>query len=324
MDPFFQPLPADPWPRFTAPATFMRLPHVPPEHPRRAALELGLLGVPFDLGTTNRPGARHGPRAIRDASCLIRRGHRAHRLYPYDLANCADAGDTLVNPASLDDSLAKIEAGVAALAGQGTVPLCVGGDHLLTLAALRGLGGAQPLGLVQFDSHSDTWDSYWGGTRYTHGTPFRRAIEEGLLDPKRCIQIGLRGSVHALEDTAWAERQGMRLVFIEEYWTLGPEAVAAEARRVLGDGPAWLSFDIDGIDPAFAPGTGTPEVGGYSPAEAQRMLRGLMGLDLLGADLVEVSPPFDPTGGTALVAASLLFEILCLLVPRIAARRGGG
>ena len=217
----------------------------------------------------------------------------------------------------------KIEATVAALRAAGTVPLCVGGDHLSTLPVLRGLKPAQPLGLVHFDSHSDTWDTYYGGWRYTHGTPFRRAIEEGLLDPKRCIQIGIRGSMYDLADNDWAEAQGMRLIYIEEYWRLGPEAVAAEARRVVGDGPAYLSFDIDGIDPAFAPGTGTPEVGGYSPAEAQRMLQGLLGLDFVGADLVEVSPPFDQAGGTTLVAANLLFEMVCLLAGRIAARRVG-
>jgi guanidinopropionase len=318
----FQPIPAGTHPRFTEPATFMRLPWLPEGDPRRAQVELGLIGIPFDLGVSNRPGTRHGPRQVRDMSTLIRRAHRTHHLYPFDLARCADLGDSLVNPADVQDSLAKIEASIAALRAQGTVPLCIGGDHLVTLPVLRGLKPDRPLGLVHFDSHSDTWDSYYGGWRYTHGTPFRRAIEEGLLDPKRCIQIGIRGSMYDLEDNGWAEAQGVRIIYIEDYWKLGPEGAAAEARRVVGDGPAYLTFDIDALDPAYAPGTGTPEIGGYSPAEAQRMLRGLMGLDLVGADLVEVSPPFDPQGGTAMVAANLLFEILCLLAARIAARRG--
>jgi len=321
MSDAFQPISANDRPRFTEIASFMRLPHVPEGDPRRAQVEIGLMGVPFDLGTTNRPGARHGPRQVRDASALIRRAHRAHGMYPFDLARCADMGDALVNPADLQDSLARIMASVAALHAAGTVPLCVGGDHLITLPLLRAAKRDQPLGLIHFDSHSDTWDTYFGGWKYTHGTPFRRAIEEGLLDPKRCIQIGIRGSMYDLADNSWAEQQGMRVVYIEEYWLMGPEAVAAEARRVVGDGPTYLSFDIDAIDPAFAPGTGTPEIGGYSPAEAQRMLRGLLGVDFVAADLVEVSPPFDQTGGTAMVAANLLFEILCLLAARVSARR---
>ena len=178
--------------------------------------------------------------------------------------------------------------------------------------------------MVHFDSHSDTWDAYFGGYKYTHGTPFRRAIEEGLLDPKRIIQIGIRGSMYSADDHQWGLDQGVRIVFIEEYFEQGPVAIAKEVHRVLGGKPAYLSFDVDGIDPTYTPGTGTPEIGGYTPREAQAMLRGLMGLELIGADVVEVSPPFDPSGGTALVAANLMFEILCLMAAGPGKRKAGG
>ena len=320
--PDFQPLPSDVYPRFAEIATFMRLPHHRLEDIAEGGLDVGLFGIPFDLGTTNRTGPRHAPRQIREMSSLMRRAHRALGLYPFELARCADLGDAPVNPADLMGSLASIEAFVAGLRARGITPLAAGGDHLVSLPLLRALGKGRPLGMVHFDSHSDTWDQYFGGSRYTHGTPFRRAIEEGVLDPRRTIQIGIRGGLYDLDDNGWAERQGVRIIYIEDYFEMGLEKVVAEARRVAGDGPTWLSFDIDGIDPAFAPGTGTPEIGGYTPAEAQRMLRGLMGLDLVGADVVEVSPPFDPTGNTALVACTLMFEILCLFADRIGRRRG--
>ena len=177
--------------------------------------------------------------------------------------------------------------------------------------------------MVHFDAHSDTWDTYFGGYKYTHGTPFRRAVEEGLLDPKRVVQIGIRGSLYKRDDNDWAVEQGMRVITIEEYFDLGVEKVIAEARRVVGDGPTYVSFDVDGLDPAYAPGTGTPEIGGYTPHEAQRMLRGLRGLDLVGGDVVEVSPPFDMSGNTALVGVTMMWEILCLLAESVARRKGG-
>ena len=176
--------------------------------------------------------------------------------------------------------------------------------------------------MVHFDAHSDTWDTYFGGYKYTHGTPFRRAVEEGLLDPKRVVQIGIRGSLYKRDDNDWAVEQGMRVITIEEYFDLGVEKVIAEARRVVGDGPTYVSFDVDGLDPAYAPGTGTPEIGGYTPHEAQRMLRGLRGLDLVGGDVVEVSPPFDMSGNTALVGVTMMWEILCLLAESVARRKG--
>lgn len=318
----FQPLGISPFPRFSHIATFMRLPHVPLDDPRLDELDIGLIGVPFDLGVTNRTGPRHGPRQIRDQSSMIRRGHRIHGTYPFQQANCADVGDAEINPANLHDSLAKIEASVGKLVAKGIRPLSAGGDHLISLPLLRAVAKDRPVGMIHFDAHTDTWDSYFGGEKYTHGTPFRRAIEEGLLDPKRVIQIGIRGSVYDLDDDRWGLEQGIRIIYIEDYFRMGPDAVIEEARRVVGDGPTYLSFDVDGIDPAFTPGTGTPEVGGYTPAEAQKMLRGLRGIDFVGADVVEVSPPFDQSGNTALVAANLMFEILALLADRVAATKG--
>ena len=306
-------------PRFAGIATFMRLPYAADP----SAVDIGLIGVPWDGGTTNRAGARHGPRAIRDQSSLIRRIHPVTRTAPYHLARVADLGDVPVNPADIADTLAKIERYYARVRAAGVVPLSAGGDHLVTLPIFRGIvDRKRPVGMVHFDAHSDTWDSYFGDFKYTHGTPFRRAIEEGLLDPKRTVQIGIRGSLYAADDLDWALAQGIRIIGIEEYFRLGPEKVIAEARRVVGDGPTYVSFDVDSLDPVYAPGTGTPEIGGFSTFEAQQMIRGLRGLDLIGGDVVEVSPPFDQGGATALVGATMMFEILCVLAEALAARRG--
>ena len=315
----FQPLSGMELPRFAGLATFMRLPYRPPEAAQ--GVEIGLVGVPFDGATTNRAGARHGPRQLRDQSTLIRFVNGATGVAPFRLANCADLGDCPVNPISVEDTLGRVTAFFRGLAERGIVPLAAGGDHLISLPVLRGIARA-PLGMVHFDSHTDTWDSYFGGERFTHGTPFRRAIEEGLLDPRRVVQIGIRGTLYDPADLDWGRDQGVRVISIDEWRDLGIDAALREIRSIVGDGPAYLSFDIDAIDPAFAPGTGTPEIGGIFPHEAQRMLRGLRGLDLMAADLVEVSPPFDPSGQTAFVGASLMFEILCLLAERVAARRG--
>lgn len=321
---FPQPVAGTVVPRFGDIATFMRL----PLQRNPADVEIALIGVPWDGGTTNRPGARHGPRQMRDLSTMMRRIHHVTRVAPYELARCGDLGDAPVNPASLDDSLTRIEHFYAKVHAAGAVPLSAGGDHLITLPIMRGIapknakGGQAPLGMVHFDAHSDTWDSYFGGYKYTHGTPFRRAVEEGLLDPKRVVQIGIRGSLYKSDDNDWAVEQGMRVITIEEYFDLGVEKVIAEARRVVGGGPTYVSFDVDGLDPAYAPGTGTPEIGGYTPHEAQRMLRGLRGLDLVGGDVVEVSPPFDMSGNTALVGVTMMWEILCLLAESVAKRKG--
>ncbi len=306
---FLQPPDLDQMPRFAGIATFMRLALVSD----LSKLDIALAGVPCDGGATNRAGARHGPREIRNMSSLIRRINPASGIAPFDLCRVGDVGDAPVNPIDLADALARIQAFFEALAAAGVVPLSAGGDHLVTLPILRAIATERPLGLVQFDAHSDTVDSYFGGQRYTHGTPFRRAVEEGLIDPARTVQIGIRGSLFSCDEMAFALESGMRLISIEEFYELGIDAVIAEARRVISDGPAYVSFDVDGLDPVYAPGTGTPEVGGFSTHEAQRMIRGLQGLNLVGADIVEVAPPFDLGGATALAAANIMFELLCVL-----------
>jgi guanidinopropionase len=218
--------------------------------------------------------------------------------------------------------LQRITALFAELHGRGIVPLAVGGDHLVSLPVLRAIAKDGPIGMVHFDAHTDTWDRYFGDHPYTHGTPFRRAIEEGLLDPRRIVQIGIRGAQYSDNDNDWGERQGIRVIDIDEFHALGVPAVIAEIRRVVGDEPAYVTFDVDALDPVYAPGTGTPEIGGLTTYEAQCMIRGLRGLKLVGGDLVEVSPPFDPSGNTAFVGATLLYELLCVLADSVGARRG--
>ncbi|SFK30277.1 agmatinase [Methylorubrum salsuginis] len=306
-------------PRFSGLASFMRLPVLAPEA-APGAVEIGLIGIPFDGTTTNRPGARLGPRAVREASTGTRALNHATGIAPYALAACADLGDVPVNPVDAAETDRRIEAFYRPLAEAGLVPLSVGGDHFVSFPILRALGAGRPLGLIHIDAHSDTDDSQYGGSRLTHGTPFRRAVEAGVLDPRRCVQIGIRGSMDAADERDWAKDRGIRIVEMEEVCARGLPEVAAEARAVVGDAPAYLSFDIDALDPAFAPGTGTPEIGGFTTREALHLLRALRGLDLVGADLVEVAPPLDAGGVTALAGAGLLFEILCLLAERVAAR----
>ena len=310
----FKPVPGDVLPRFAGIATFMRLPYVEDW----ADVQIGLIGVPWDGGTTNRAGARHGPRQIRDNSTLMRNVHHVSRIRPFEAARCADLGDAPVNPVDLHDTLQRVQDFFEKVHAAGILPLTAGGDHLITLPIMRAIARDRPVGMVHFDAHNDTWDRYFGDHKYTHGTPFRRAIEDGVLDPKRTVQIGIRGSLYGEKDYEWGEAQGIRMITIEEFYDLGIDAVIAEARRIAGDGPTYISFDVDGLDPVYAPGTGTPEIGGYSTREAQRMIRGLAGLNIVGADVVEVSPPFDPSGMTALVGATMMYEILCLMADGLA------
>jgi guanidinopropionase len=316
---FPQPIDGTTTPRFAGIPTFMRLPVAADP----SEVDIALIGVPCDGGTTNRSGARHGPREIRNMSTLMRRLHHVSRIAPYELCRVGDLGDAPVNPVDLMDSLARIQEFYGKVHSAGAVPLTAGGDHLVTLPIFRAIAGQRPVGMIQFDSHSDTSDTYFGGHKYAHGTPFRRAIEEGLLDPKRTVQIGIRGSLYSEEDERFALHAGIRIIHIEEFFGSGVERVMVEARRVVGQGPTYISFDVDGIDPAYAPGTGTPEIGGYSTADAQRMVRALQGLDLVGGDVVEVSPPFDPGGSTALVGATMMFEILCILADAVSRKRVG-
>jgi len=239
--------------------------------------------------------------------------HHVTGLSPYDRARVADCGDVVIDPFDLMRSLDIIATHYAGVREAGALPLTGGGDHLITLPILRGLAKDGPVGLIQFDAHSDTYDSFFNGSRYNHGTPFRRAIEEGLVDPKRFVQIGLRGAISDAGNYDYARSVGVRIVFIEELVARGVEDVMAEARAIVGNEPTYVTFDIDGIDPSQAPGTGTPEIGGFSTREAQQMVRLLDGLDLIGADLVEVAPPFDPSGLTALTGATIMFELLCVL-----------
>ncbi len=307
-------------PRFAGPVSFMRLPEVDLDEPRLAEVQIGLVGVPWDGGTTNRAGARHGPRQLRDLSTMVRLVNQATGIRPFHQARCADLGDCPVNPASLDDTLEKVAAFYKRIAEAGIVPMTAGGDHLISLPVLRGIAGGRALGMIHFDAHTDLYDSYFGGYRYTHGTPFRRACEEGLLDPRRVVQIGIRGTAYDGEDVAWGRANGVRIVMIEELMDRGTDAVMEEARAIVGAGPVYVSFDIDGIDPSMAPGTGTPEIGGFTTHQAQRMVRRLQGLDLVGADLVEVSPPFDPSGQTAWVGVNIMFELLCVLADAVGRR----
>ncbi len=306
-------------PRFAGIATFMRLPHIAPE--QADGVDIGIIGVPFDGGTTNRPGPRHGPRQVREMSQMLRRTNVALKITPYELANVADLGDADVNPADLMDSMRKLEAYYGRLLAKGIVPLSCGGDHLISYPILRAVGAKRPVGMVHFDAHTDLNDEYFGGFKITHGTPFRRAIEDGVLDPKRVVQIGIRGSAYGYEDWEYAASVGVRIIPIEEFYDLGIERTMAIAREVVGTGPTYVSFDIDALDPAYAPGTGTPEVGGFTNREALLMLRKLRGLDIVGADMVEVSPPFDTSGYTAYNGANVMWELLCLMSECVAGRR---
>jgi len=304
-------------PRYTGIATFMRTPLV--RDPSK--LNIALIGVPFDGGAENRPGQRHGPREIRNMSSLIRTIHHVTKVNPYELCRIADMGDVPISSAfDLKKSHANITEFYRITHEAGVILLSVGGDHSITLPILRAIAADRPVGMVHIDAHTDTFDEELG-SRFTHGTPFRRAVEEGLLDPTQTVQIGIRGAQNSQEGWAFSLESGMRVIFIEEFCKLGVEKVIKEVRRMLEDKPIYASFDIDSLDPAFAPGTGTPEVGGLTTIEAQRLLRGLRGLDLIGGDVVEVSPPFDPSGNTALVGATMMFEILCILAEAVAHRK---
>ena len=301
-------------PRYSGIPTFMRAPYN--EDP--SGVDIGLIGIPFDGGVTNRTGARHGPREIRNQSSFMRRINQASGIDPYALCRVADMGDAWVkSPFHLDSSLDEIQTFFQQLHNAGVVPISAGGDHSVTLPIFRAIAQHRPVGMVHFDAHCDTGDDYMG-SKFHHGAPFRRAVEEGLLDPKRTIQIGIRGAVNDRDLWKFSHDSGMRVIYMEEFYDMGYKAVIEQARQVVGDGPTYISFDVDGLDPVFAPGTGTPEVGGLTTIEAQLMIRSLRGLNLIGGDVVEVAPPFDPTGNTALVGATLMYEILCVVADAVA------
>ncbi len=306
-------------PRFLDLPTFMRTPLAT----SLEGLDVGLAGVPFDGGVTNRPGARLGPREIRSQSSLTRRIHPQFRIDPFELCRVADVGDVVFdNLYDLSAAHGEIEAFYRRLQAAGVAPLTAGGDHSISYPILAAVAADSPLGLVQIDAHTDTWGEFKGSRRH-HGAPFRRAVEDGLIDPARSVQIGIRGAQNVTDGWDFSAAAGIRVFFMHEIAEIGLDRVIAETRRVLSGGPCYLSFDVDGLDPAFAPGTGTPEVGGFTTVEAQTLLRGLRGLDLRGADVVEVSPPFDPAGVTSLAAATMMYELLCLMAESIAERSSG-
>jgi guanidinopropionase len=307
-DPRFQPFDPARTPRFADIATFLRSRRIDigPE------IDIALVGVPFDMGVNFRSGARHGPAAVREASRIIRQVHPTSGIAPFRLCNVADIGDAHVNPLDPSGSISLIQDYFQRVRDAGATPIAVGGDHTIPLPILRVLARDRPVGVVQFDSHPDTFEELLG-TRINHATTFRRGVEEGLIDPKRTIQIGLRGSRFSEDDAIWGKNAGMRVITMDEYESIGREAVVREMERVVGSAPAYITFDIDGLDAAYAMGTGVPEVGGYTVRDAQVMIRSLQGKNLVGGDICEVAPMFDPTGQTALNAANLLFEILCVV-----------
>jgi agmatinase len=304
--------------------TLLDLPHIPqaPELPDFGGLDVALVGVPMDLGVTNRSGARLGPRAVRAVERIGPYNH-ALKVTPRARCNAADIGDVpLSSRYSLERAIADIEAFYARIARQRVRPISVGGDHSVTYPILKALGAERPLGCVHIDAHCDTMGEY-EGTKFHHGGPFRQAVLAGALDPERTVQIGIRGPAEIF--WGFSYDSGMTVLHIEDIERLGLEGVVETARAVVGDGPTYVSFDVDGLDPAFAPGTGTPEAGGLSPREAQRILHGLKGLDIVGGDVVEIAPQYDPTSNTAMVGAQMLFEIFSLVVlsPRFRRRAGG-
>src|SRR3984957_11818818 len=303
------PMPVDAlvYPRFAGVATFMRLPNITDEQ----RLDVALIGVPYDGGTTYRTGPRFGPRRIREQSAIIRPYHPVLDLSPFDLLRVADYGDLSVNPISIEDTFHRITAGLTPILEAGTVPMCVGGDPSILLPILRAIHAEHgPVGLIQLDAHSDTWDQYWG-MKYSHGTPVRRAIEEGLLAEPCILQIGLRGQLYDAHDMDYAHEHKIMLVTAEEFHEHGLSLVREKLKAFKGI-KTYLSLDIDVVDPAFAPGTGTPQVGGLSSVQILGLVRALRGLHFVGSDLVEVSPQFDSADITSLLAANLLFEQLCL------------
>ena len=312
--PRYQPMDASVSPRFVGIRTFMRLPYVTDLED----VDVAIVGIPFDTGATYRVGARFGPAAVREASALLRPYNPTQAVSIFDRLSVVDAGDIVVTPGFIDDSYERITAHLEPMLRAGVTTLAIGGDHSITLAELRAVSAVHgPVGLVQYDSHADTWDQYWGH-RYTHGTPIRRAVEEGLIAPERSIQVGLRGGLYAEGDYALSTDLGIQIVPALEVRERGLPAVAEMVKTRLGAGPSFVTFDIDFLDPAYAPGTGTPEIGGFTTYEGQFFLRALHGANVVAADVVEVLPSFDHGAITALAGAGMFYELLS----QIARRKG--
>jgi agmatinase len=317
-DPRYQPADALEAPRFGGVRTFARCPHVTdPE-----GVDVAVVGIPFDTATSFRPGARFGPEGIRSASTLLRPYHPAQDVDVLGTLSVVDWGDLAVTPGNAEKTMGQIADGLAPLVEAGVTPLVLGGDHSIALGELRAHAARHgPLALVLLDAHADVWDSYYG-ERYFHGSPFRRAVEEGLLRPERSLLAGMRGALYGPGDLEEARALGFEMVVDEELWSTSSEGYAARVRKRVGDAPAFLSFDVDVLDPAFAPGTGTPEAAGLTAREAIGFLRALRGMDFVGFDVVEVAPAYDTAGQTtALLAANVGYELLALKA--LLARAGG-
>ncbi|WP_250517214.1 agmatinase [Caballeronia sp. INDeC2] len=310
-----QPLGGNDMPRFGGIATMMRL----PQAASTEGLDACFVGVPLDIGTSNRSGARFGPRQIRTESVLLRPYNMATRAAPFDSLQVADIGDVATNPYDLKDSIRLIESAYDAIVANGCRPITLGGDHTIAWPILRALHKKYgKVAVVHVDAHADVNDTMFG-EKIAHGTPFRRAVEDGLLQCDKVTQIGLRGTGYHADDFDWCRDQGFTVVQAEACWNRSLAPLMEEVRARVGDTPVYLSFDVDGLDPAFAPGTGTPEVGGLTVQQGLEIVRGMKGLNVVGADLVEVSPPYDQAGTTALVGANLAFEMLCVM-PGVAYR----
>ena len=308
-----QPVNSSVVPRYAEIATFLRAPRTDDLD----VVDIGIFGVPTDLGLSNRTGTRHGPAAVREGSRLIRRVHQFSGISPFDEVNIADLGDVGAHPYDLMRTIGTTTEFVKRLHEHDVMPFAVGGDHVVPLPVLRGLFNGRPLGMLQIDSHPDTYDEFYG-TRINHATPFRRAAEEGLLDPKRVVQLGLRGTQFSRDDASGSRELGFTVITYDDYEEMGREKVIGHVRGVLGSGPVYVTLDVDGLDPKDAPGTSALEPGGLSIRDCQVILRSLRGLDVVGGDVCEVTPPLDPTGITAINAANAMFEIVCVMAARTA------
>ena len=299
-------------PRYAGIATFARL----PQRHEVSDYDIAVVGVPFDTGVTYRPGARFGPAAIRQASRLLKPYHPALDVSPFAQAQVVDAGDIAANPFDITEALEQVDAGASALISDGPTVIALGGDHTIALPLLRAVHRVHgPIALLHFDAHLDTWDTYFGAD-YTHGTPFRRAVEEGLLDIDALSHIGIRGPLYSREDLTSDAALGFGIVTTRDLARRGVDAVIEQMRDRIGDRPLYVSVDIDVLDPAHAPGTGTPEAGGLSSRELLELLRGLDGLRLIGADVVEVAPAYDHAEITSIAAAHIAYELVSLLARR--------
>lgn len=312
----YQPLDPSVTPRFADVATFLRTKRCDID----PAVDVGLVGVPFDLGVNYRTGARQGPSGVREASRLIRLVHPSSGIKPFEICNVADLGDAPINPMNKDKSIEQIQTFFEVLRDTGITPIAIGGDHTVPLPILRALAKDQPFGILHVDAHADTLDEICGD-KINHATFLRRAAEEGIVDPHRVIQIGLRGSRFTENDIQYGYDVGYTIITMDEYEEMGRAAVIEKINTVLGDGPIYISIDIDGLDPAYMPGTGVPEIGGILPRDMQVILRSLQGKNIAGGDICEITPCFDPTGITCITVANLMFEILCIAADSIHRKR---